>query len=151
MLFRAGTWTVRDRLRGRRHASAWTAAYGVTTGDQPVLGDWDGDGADDLGVYRGDVWHLRSTGTARPAPPSPRFALRLAAAATCPVAATGTATATTTPGIFRAGTWYLRSTAGATGGTTAHVHRSAPPATSRSSGTLAPTRPARASAPSGRG
>ena len=31
-------------------------------GDEPVVGDWNGDGIDDLGVIRGDVWIIDSDG-----------------------------------------------------------------------------------------
>ena len=31
-------------------------------GDLPIVGDWDGDGLDDLGVYRGGTWLLDSDG-----------------------------------------------------------------------------------------
>ena len=31
-------------------------------GDVPVVGDWNGDGVDDLGVYRGGTWYLDTDG-----------------------------------------------------------------------------------------
>ena len=52
------------RVRRRRRPSPGRARYGVQAGDQPVLGDWDGDGDDDLAIHRAGTWHVRSTGTA---------------------------------------------------------------------------------------
>lgn len=57
--FRNGRWTV--------YASFEPGApvvhrmdYGKTPGDVPVVGDWDGDGDDDLAIYRGGTIHLNS-------------------------------------------------------------------------------------------
>ncbi len=35
-------------------------------GDVPVMGDYDGDGTDTLGVYRGGAWYLRNSNSAGP-------------------------------------------------------------------------------------
>jgi hypothetical protein len=36
--------------------------YGIP-GDQPVAGDWDGDGIDTIGVYRNGTFYLRNSNT----------------------------------------------------------------------------------------
>jgi hypothetical protein len=61
ILFHAGTWTVRGGFGGA-DLVAWTVTYGVTAGDVPVVGDWNGDGKDDLAIFRvGGTWHIRSS------------------------------------------------------------------------------------------
>ena len=57
-MFRDGTWRW-QRANGKRQADV---SFG-TTGDVPVLGDWDGDGYGDIGVVRdGNLWILQLTG-----------------------------------------------------------------------------------------
>jgi hypothetical protein len=36
--------------------------YG-SPGDKPVVGDWNGDGVDTIGVYRDGTFHLRNSNT----------------------------------------------------------------------------------------
>ncbi len=36
--------------------------YG-NAGDKPVAGDWNGDGIDSVGIYRGGVFYLRNSNT----------------------------------------------------------------------------------------
>src|SRR5229473_633777 len=36
-------------------------------GDQPIAGDWNGDGIDTLGIYRNGVFYLRNSNTTGPA------------------------------------------------------------------------------------
>ena len=36
--------------------------YG-SPGDKPIVGDWDGDGIDTIGIYRVDTFFLRNTNT----------------------------------------------------------------------------------------
>jgi hypothetical protein len=43
-------------------AADWTAVYG-NPGDTPLVGDWDGDGVDTIGVYRDGVFYLRNSNT----------------------------------------------------------------------------------------
>ena len=38
-------------------------AYGLS-GDQPLIGDWNNDGIDTVGVYRNNTFYLRNTNTA---------------------------------------------------------------------------------------
>ena len=37
-------------------------SFGIV-GDEPVVGDWDGDGNDEVGVHRGDAWYLDTDGS----------------------------------------------------------------------------------------
>ena len=37
--------------------------YGLGTGDGPLAGDWNGDGVDTIGIYRGNLWYLRNSNT----------------------------------------------------------------------------------------
>ena len=32
-------------------------SFGIST-DEPIVGDWDGDGYDEVGIHRGDMWYL---------------------------------------------------------------------------------------------
>ena len=57
-----GTWLLRDGV-GSTGVVARTFSYGVQAGDVPVVGDWDGDGVDDAGIFRRGTWHLRSSQT----------------------------------------------------------------------------------------
>jgi hypothetical protein len=56
------------RLARRSGATSyWTnIRYGVP-GDQPLIGDWNGDGLDTLGVKRGNTYRLRNSNTGGPA------------------------------------------------------------------------------------
>ena len=64
-LFREGAWTWRMPDGTTRNDSFGQA------GDVPVVGDWDGDGIDDLGVVRAGSWILRLTGLKK-APKAPK-------------------------------------------------------------------------------
>ena len=37
-------------------------SFGIST-DEPIVGDWDGDGYDEVGVHRGDMWYLDTGGS----------------------------------------------------------------------------------------
>jgi putative transposon-encoded protein len=53
-----GTWFIRDSNGG----AVSTISFG-TSGDIPVPGDYDGDGKDDVAIYRsGQWWVNRSSG-----------------------------------------------------------------------------------------
>lgn len=47
-----GTWSAGDQVR----------IFGIA-GDDPVVGDWNADGRDDVGVKRGTAWYLDANGT----------------------------------------------------------------------------------------
>jgi hypothetical protein len=115
VLFRAGgTWTVRSGFEVA-DAVAWTVRYGVQPGDQPVLGDWDGNGRADLGIHRQGYWHIRSTG--RPAGRTVttfRYGIQ---PGDRPVAGDWDGDGTEDAGIHRGSEWHLRTSALAAGGT----------------------------------
>jgi len=76
-IFDDGTWYLRDSLSPGPATS--TFRYG-RAGDIPIMGDWDGNGTDTVGVVRltevlgGDftyTWHLRNTNSAGPASVTP--------------------------------------------------------------------------------
>ena len=54
-------------LRSNGQAAGNTVAtfiYGMQPGDQPIAGDWDGNGTTDPGIYRGTRFHLKGSLTA---------------------------------------------------------------------------------------
>ena len=60
-VFLDGRWTLADPVPdpAAPPVAPRTVWYG-TAGDHPVVGDWEGDGTDGLGVVRGSTWFLRS-------------------------------------------------------------------------------------------
>lgn len=114
-LFRNGIWTVRDGFDAAAMPTR-TVRYGIAAGDRPVLGDWDGDGRDDLAILRlGGQWLVRSgadpTGTI-----VARFTLGKLAT-DLPIAGDWDGDGRDDAGLYRTGQWYLRSTAAADGST----------------------------------
>ncbi|MCB0345781.1 MAG: VCBS repeat-containing protein [Bdellovibrionales bacterium] len=67
-VFSSGVWTIRILNAAGQITSTYTAYWGVP-GDRPVAGDFDGDGLDDLAIYRpvgsnnvsSEWWVLRSS------------------------------------------------------------------------------------------
>ena len=58
---RAGSARPRRAARSPTRRARWTKRYRYgTPGDVPVVGDWDGDGEDDVGVFRAGTWLLRN-------------------------------------------------------------------------------------------
>ena len=54
----SGSWYLRNSAdHGRGRPAAWASGTPVTF---PVVGDWNGDGLDGLGVFRNGVWYLRN-------------------------------------------------------------------------------------------
>ena len=60
-IFRAGRWMLDADGDGRWTDRDDSVNFG-RPGDQPIVGDWNGDGIDDLGVVRGDQWIVDSDG-----------------------------------------------------------------------------------------
>ena len=75
----------------------------------PVVGDWDGDGVDTLGLFRSGRWFLRSSNGPLTAP-APHLRLRRRRRPRRS-SATGTPTATPTSPSRRGATWYQRDAA----------------------------------------
>ncbi|MEM7483435.1 MAG: hypothetical protein AAF481_19915 [Acidobacteriota bacterium] len=62
-VYRAGTWIL-DTDASRSFTSGVDAVFGYGQGgDIPVVGDWDGDGADEVGLYRNGTWILDTDGS----------------------------------------------------------------------------------------
>ena len=59
---RAGRCTLRVDGNGQWSAADLYVAQLGSAGDLPVVGDFDGDGIDDLGTYRAGKWHLDTDG-----------------------------------------------------------------------------------------
>jgi Peptidase family M23 len=115
LLFAAGQWTTRAGFAATDTATA-TFRYGVSPGDVPVLGDWDGNGRDDAAIYRaGGAWHIRST--AVPAGSTLRSFTYGTQAGDRPMAGDWDGNGTDDLAIYRGGQWHLRSNAEATGRT----------------------------------
>jgi len=106
ILFDSGTWTVRSSFEDDAPV-VWTVRYGRLPGDQPVLGDWDGNGRDDLAVFRGaGTWYLRSTGGVAGATfTTLRYGVL---AGDRPIAGDWDGNGKTDPGIYRGNRFYLK-------------------------------------------
>jgi hypothetical protein len=72
-------------------------------GDLPVAGDWDGDGRDTIGVYRGGRWLLRNSLSAGPAD----LAFTYGDATKRPVVGDWNGDGVDSVGVFRNGTWSV--------------------------------------------
>ena len=73
-------------------------------GDIPVVGDWNGDGIDGIGVVRGSKWMLRQT----PSSGSPDLEFDFGDAAGIPVVGDWNGNGVDTVGRYRSGTWDLK-------------------------------------------
>lgn len=108
-LQQATHWNRTSRWDLRRTATAGPSdeqfTYGMQAGDRGLLCDWDGDGADEIVIYRAGTWHLRdgtSTGvTARQ--------MVFGTADDAPLCANLDGDAGDEPVLFRAGTWTVRA------------------------------------------
>ncbi|NNC79143.1 MAG: SpoIID/LytB domain-containing protein [Acidimicrobiales bacterium] len=88
--------------------SAESAGGAATVGaGTPVVGDWDGDGDDDLGVVNGDAWKLWNEGPDN-ATDTPDFAFTLDPAGQQIVVGDWGGNGVDTPGLFSDGTWLIR-------------------------------------------
>ena len=72
--------------------------YGMP-GDYPVTGDWDGDGVDTIGIYRGGAFFLRNSNTAGYA----EVTLSFGQSGDLPVAGDWDGDGKATVGVFRGG------------------------------------------------
>ena len=78
--------------------------YGMP-GDYPVTGDWDGDGVDTIGIYRGGAFFLRNSNTAGYA----EVMLSFGQNGDLPVAGDWDGDGKATVGVFRGGQFLLRN------------------------------------------
>ena len=82
-----------------------TINYGIA-GDYPIVGDWDGDGDDTIGVYRGGSFFLRNSNTVGFADAVIPFGI----AGDQPIAGDWDGDGDDTIGVYRNGTFFLRNT-----------------------------------------
>ena len=87
---RNGRWTLRQTITA---GTLPPVTYGRQAGDLPVVGDWNGDGADSIGIFRKGQWYLCDNRVGHGVHHA--VTLRRARPATSPSSATGTATAPT--------------------------------------------------------
>lgn len=112
-LQQATHWNQTSRWDLRRTATAGPSeeqfTYGLQTGDRGLLCDWDGDGADEVVIYRAGTWHLRdgtkSGATARQ--------VVFGTASDTPLCADLDGDAGDEPVLFSTGTWTVRAGFGA--------------------------------------
>jgi hypothetical protein len=87
--------------------ASFSAVYG-NVGDTPIMGDWDGDGIDTLGVYRNGVFYLRNSNTTGYAD----VTFAYGNPGDYPLAGRwvdGDSSAPDTVGVYRESTFYLRN------------------------------------------
>jgi SpoIID/LytB domain protein len=90
-------------------AADLSRAFGLR-GDRPLLCDWNGDGIDTPGVYRGGLWETTDSNQPNGAA-NPSF--RYGDGGDIPVCGDWTGQGKDTIGVFRNGAWYLRTQSGA--------------------------------------
>lgn len=92
--------------------TAYTFGFGNTSGDLPVAGDWNADGSDTIGVFRGDSanWYLSNGYTG-----AVDLQFNYGLAGDKPIVGDWNGDGIDTPGVFRNGAWYLSNSFGGTG------------------------------------
>lgn len=84
-----------------------TGSFGAT-GDVPLVGDWNGDGAAEVAIYRRTIFCIDYNGNIHwNNPPSGDYVLTLGASGDTAVAGDWNGDGKTELGVFRAGAWYL--------------------------------------------
>jgi hypothetical protein len=98
--FADGVWTIQPSSSS---PATTTVSFGAA-GDQPVVGDWNGDGNDDIGVLHGDTFSLLLGLD----PAGPTLTVTLPAGVTgIPVAGDWNGDGIDTVGVFKHGTWTV--------------------------------------------
>ncbi len=100
-----GRFTGQWHLNNGHDGTTDDLKYYGSDGDIPVVGDWDGDGVDTLGIVRAGVWHLNNQfdGSA-----DATFGYGNATG-DIPVVGDWDGDGDDTPGIVRAGVWHLNN------------------------------------------
>ncbi|HJR24523.1 MAG TPA: CHAP domain-containing protein, partial [Acidimicrobiales bacterium] len=101
---RTGAWALTNASQPPL-ADALELDFG-TSGDIPVVGDWDGGGTDTVGVFRDGTWVLTTTHVGDE---PPTRTLRFGQAGDVPVVGDWDGDGKDTVGLFRDGTWILSS------------------------------------------
>ncbi len=108
-LLAATHWSSTSQWNLRRTATAGPSdeqfVYGMQSGDKGLLCDWDGDGEDEVVIYRKGTWHLRN-GTNTGATASQ---VVFGTSADTPLCADVDGDAIDEPVLFRTGTWTVRT------------------------------------------
>ena len=99
-VFRNGRWFFDEDGVGGTAES--TVAWGMR-GDRPIVGDWNGDGNDEMGIFRRGQWFLDVDGAAGAA--EQKF--RLGKWSDIAVVGDWNGDGTDDVGVFRNGAWYL--------------------------------------------
>ena len=97
-----------NELRVRQTLTSGDADFALTfgdPGDQPVCGDWDGDGVDTPGIYRNGVFFVRNSNTSGPAD----IVIGYGDPGDKPVVGDWDGDGKDTIGIFRNGWFFLRN------------------------------------------
>ena len=97
-----------NELRVRNSLTSGEADFALTfgdPGDQPVCGDWDGDGIDTPGVYRNGVFFVRNSNTSGPAD----IVIGYGDPGDKPVVGDWDGDGKDSIGIFRGGSFFLRN------------------------------------------
>ncbi len=78
-----------------------------TSGDQPIAGDWNGDGHDEIGVFRNGPWYLDYNGNRIWDPDSGDLSFWFGTSGDQPIAGDWNGDGHDEIGVFRNGPWYL--------------------------------------------
>lgn len=100
LVFRGGKWFA--DTDGRGGGAEQTVTFGIQ-GDVPVLGDWDGNGTEDLGVFRNGMWYFDLDGQGGNAEKVFAFGLP----GDVPVVGDFNGDGITDAGVFRDGVWFF--------------------------------------------
>ena len=103
--FSGGRWTLSNYNADQLSTADFSRFTYGQTGDVPLVGDWNGDGAQTVGVARGNVFYLRNAASGHHDVPAFRFGR----AGDRFLVGDWDGNGTWTPGVVRGGTWYLRN------------------------------------------
>jgi hypothetical protein len=103
---RGNQWFLRTTNDPANPATIDPFVYG-DVGDQPKVGDWDGNGSATPGIRRGNMWFLRNSNTTGNTT-IPAFAF--GDPTDVPLVGDWNEDNQETPGVFRNGTWFFRNT-----------------------------------------
>jgi hypothetical protein len=108
-VFRDGAWSLTNVLWSLRTTLGnprgdQEVAYGQA-GDRPLVGDWDGDGVQTIGVQRGNRFLLSDSNLS----PATAYAFTYGDDGDVAVAGDWDGDGVDTVGVYRSGSWYLRN------------------------------------------
>jgi V8-like Glu-specific endopeptidase len=104
--YAGGGWTWDSSNNFKADVADEVFTFGVA-GDLPVIGDWNGDGTDDMGVVRGGAWYLDSNNTL--GWQGNDTSLTFGGGGDRPVAGDWNGDKRDDVGVFREGMWFLDS------------------------------------------